>query len=473
MNHLSGKRVAPLVALLVIIFGIFGTLFFVSQDGSTPIPSPDNTDSVQAIAEVSTASATATVARATPLPPTPFDTETEYRYHRSQDELMVALYHIEAEAERSGWTAEAHIRAGNLWRDIGNPDRALPHWEAANTTEPSANLLRQIATTYINRSEWHIAWQRIQSLLELAPNDTWALYHGGMILAPYDPVTAYGYLGQVSGAGDEVQTAQQMLTVIADQTTSSDVILRIGGLLASAEEWSLAENAYQYAADFYYPFPEATAYVGLMRILQGKNGDASISEALFLNPNSALVNYVTGVYWRSAGEYAQSERALLTAIVLQPGNPTFFAELGNTYRAMGNPLEAETWLQTAVLISDNDPVIVNALNDFYIDSSTLPQVQTLVQIEDGEPADLSDASVISANGWAVHLSGDSEAGLAQIEEALALEPDNPRAQFDKARILIALDRTEEAIPVLTNLAEGDSVLAPAAQQVLDEQETDG
>ncbi|MEO1646580.1 MAG: hypothetical protein AAFR67_15420, partial [Chloroflexota bacterium] len=65
MNHLSGKRVAPLVALLVIIFGIFGTLFFVSQDGSTPIPSPDNTDSVQAIAEVSTASATATVARAT------------------------------------------------------------------------------------------------------------------------------------------------------------------------------------------------------------------------------------------------------------------------------------------------------------------------------------------------------------------------------------------------------------------------
>src|SRR5690606_28948989 len=108
----------------------------------------------------------------------------EYDFHRSRDELQVALYHIEAESALNGWTAQNHIRAGNLWRDMGNLGRALPHWEAANATEPNANLLRQIAEIYLERGEWGITWERIQTLLDLAPNDAWSLYTAGLLIAP-------------------------------------------------------------------------------------------------------------------------------------------------------------------------------------------------------------------------------------------------------------------------------------------------
>lgn len=458
MNTHRQKRATPFVALLVIILGIVVIIVSISLDipqyfiASTPQNDLSSETTSFAISD-----ATGDYA---PV--------TEYEFHRSRDELQVALYHIEAESTLNGWTAQNHIRAGNLWRDMGDLGRALPHWEAANASEPNANLLRQIAEIYLERGEWSIAWQRIQTLLNLAPNDTWSLYNGGLLLSPSDPTTAYGYLGQVAALGNSFsENAQTILDVIGESETNADIILRVGAELTALEEYSLAENAYQYAADLYYPFPEATAYVGLMRILQGKNGEAWISEAITLASTNADVQYITGVYWRSAGEYLLSEDALIEAVLLEPDNPTFYAELGNTYRGMGNRLDAEIWLQTAVIISDNNPIMIEALNSFYADDTflvTQPDIDNIPN--DGE----QDPSVLSANGWALYVSGDIDGGLVLIDQALAIQSDNPRALFDKARIFLETQRTSSAIPLLQQLANGNSVFAGPAQGLLDREQ---
>ena len=238
MNSRNRGRATPLIALLVIILGIltfvittsidFSQLFRRDINPTQITPEPTNTVIVPTIA--------------------PSDNQSEYDLHLSQRHYQVALYHLESDAAFNGWTVDAHIRAGNLRRDMGDTTRALPHWEAANANSPNANLLRQIAEIYIERGEWGTAWQRISTLLELAPNDAWSLYHAGLILAPSDPVTAFGYLGQVAALDNEFsETAQSVLDAIGDTQTNSDVILRVGASLASAEEWSLAENAHQYA----------------------------------------------------------------------------------------------------------------------------------------------------------------------------------------------------------------------------------
>lgn len=461
MNISNQRRVMPIIALLVIILGII-IFFALSLIDFSQFSTTDNT------AENLPTNIPNTVIPTTDIPDTnsEYSVIAEYEFHRSRDELQVALYHIEAESALNGWTAQNHIRAGNLWRDMGDLGRALPHWEASNTIEPSANLLRQIAEIYLERGEWGIAWERIQTLLDLAPNDIWSLYYGGLLIAPSDPITAYGYLGQVASSENTYTgNAQIILDIIVESVTNSDIILRVGAELTAIEEYSLAENAYQYASDLYYPFPEATAYVGLMRILQGKNGEAQISEALSLATNNADVQYIAGVYWRSAGEYLLSEETLIQAILLDPENPTFYAELGNTYRAMGNPLDAEVWLQTAVIISDNNPVMLEALESFYADEAfllTQPNTDT-----DSTTEDTLNPSVLSANGWALYVSGDIEGGLALIDQALALESDNPRALFDKARIFLDTEQISSAIPLLQQLANGTSVFAQPAQSLLD------
>ena len=75
--------------------------------------------------------------------------------------------------------------------------------------------------------------------------------------------------------------------------------------------------------------------------------------------------------------------------------------------------------------------------------------------------------MISANGWALHVKGDSVAGLAMVEQALDMDADNPRALFDKARILQETGRAEEARPILEQLAAGDSPFAAIAARLLE------
>ena len=455
MNFTRQTQVSLWMAVLVILLGIIALIIVASLN----IP--------QFITNDTSSQPTTNAQVVSPLL-VEYSPLAEYDLHRSRDELQVALYHIEAEGALDGWTAQNHIRAGNLWRDMGDLGRALLHWEAANAVEPNANLLRQIAEIYLERGEWGITWDRIQMLLDLAPNDAWSLYTAGLLIAPSDPISAYGYLGQVAAQDNSFsENAQIILDVIGESETNADIILRVGAELTAIEEYSLAENAYQYAADLYYPFPEATAYVGLMRILQGKNGEAWISEALAFDSTSATIQYIAGVYWRSAGEFLLSENALIEAVLLEPDNPTFYAELGNTYRAMGNPLDAEVWLQTAVIVSDNNPIMVDALNNFYADDTFLV---TQPSLENNTDNSEQDPSVISANGWAVYVSGDVEGGLALIDQALAIQVDNPRALFDKARIFLETDRVSSAIPLLQQLANGNSVFAGPAQGLLDREQ---
>ncbi|MGJ3240664.1 MAG: tetratricopeptide repeat protein [Anaerolineae bacterium] len=439
------QRAMPIIALLVILISSIVIVIMSNRSSiSDDAPQP-----------------TVTQPETTAIPSSP----AQSTFSNEREPLMIALYRLEAESARAGWTAQAHIRAGNLWRDMGDLGRALPHWESANADTDNANLIRQIADIYIERGEWGIAWQRIQTLLALAPTDAWALYHGGLILAPSDPFTAYGYLGQVAeGNTAYADTARILRDVIGEQSGSADMILQIGATLASAEEWSLAENSYQYAADVYYPFPEATAYVGVMRILQGKNGEAWITEALALADDNSEVHYLAGIYWRSAGEYARSEAQLVQAVLLEPENPTFHAELGNTYRTMGNMLDAEIWLQTAVRVSDEDPLMVEALNDFYTNEAILntqPIIRDAHNLADGQ-----DASVIAANAWALYLQDESETALTLIEQALRIDPTNARTLFDQARILLGLGRNEEAQAILEQLASGQSAFAGAAADIL-------
>ena len=111
------ERVAPLVALLVIILGLIFVFWgmpnlpdldiFVTPPTEAPVVS-EVTEQVD-------------VVTSTPAPPTatfvPINSANAYDVHRSRGEMQAALYHIEAQSLQDGWTAQNHIRAGNLWRE--------------------------------------------------------------------------------------------------------------------------------------------------------------------------------------------------------------------------------------------------------------------------------------------------------------------------------------------------------------------
>lgn len=462
MKPVLNGRAAPILALFVILAGAVLLL-----QPRSPQDSPAATSAALVVTLTPTPDVTVTAT----LPPssaTPsHSADSIFERRRLQGSLQAALYQIEAQALTAGWNEQLHIQAGNLWRDMGDTDRALPYWEAANQRVPNPLLLRQIAGIYLERGEWGLAYERIEQLLSLAPNDLWGLFYGALLLAPSDPLTAYGYLGRVAPLErDYASLALDLMGIIGGAQGDPILSLRVGAALATAGEYSLAENAFQYAASVYYPFAEAEAYTALMRVQQGKNGANAMNQAVAFAPESAVVRYIEGLYWRALRNFEQSQLAFIRAIRFDPGNALYYAELGSTYREAGDLNEAEIWLQSAVEISGKDPVIVAALERFYAEEALLLPDDYLAYLGE-QPARSDDPGIISARGWTMHVLGDSAAGLAQVEEALQADPQNPRALFDKARILLDTGRGAEAVPLLEQLAAGESAFAVLASRLLE------
>ncbi|MEP7290878.1 MAG: tetratricopeptide repeat protein [Chloroflexota bacterium] len=274
------------------------------------------------------------------------------------DRPMQALYQLEAQAARAGWTPENRRLAGDLWRSAGDLTQAVAYWE---TAEPTAPVLRDLAQAYIELQRWSNAESALQRLLPLLPpgasDRSWAQFQLGLIRAAYNPASARDLLRAAQPAyGDSVTTLLPLLEATDDPT-------RIGIALANAGLWSYAELAFSAAAD-----PLASAYAGLARDMQGKDGGAWIENALAFAPENPQVYFLHGLHLRLKFDFAGSLQAITQAVALDPENPALYAELGRAYQLSGDLVSAERWLKFAVTLDDNFQTL---LDSFYEDEATL------------------------------------------------------------------------------------------------------
>lgn len=377
-----------------------------------------------------------------------------------------ALYYVARLAADTGWTAALHRQAGDIWYEAGDTLRALPHYEAAAVNTEDDELLRRLGRLYLETGQPAKALTAVERLLLLKSADEWGQYQAGVLLAASDPRRARFYLQPVATHPVYGMVAAGVLRVLQTTPADSRQSFRVAAALARLKQYQYAEWAFQYAADLNYPFPEALAYAGWMRDIQGKDGSAAIAQALQLNPNSPDVWMVQGMHLRLRQDFAGSELALMKALTLDPQNPAIHAELGATYRATGQLEDAAYWLQSAVEVSDNAPALRDLLLQFYADEAYFLPDEALAQLSQHSGEQPNSPEVLSAYGWALHLTGDSALGLAKIDEALALDPNNARTLYDKARVLLEMNRPEEARPLLERVATGESPYADSAKAML-------
>lgn len=274
------------------------------------------------------------------------------------DRPIQAIYQLEAQAARTGWSAETRRLAGDLWRTAGDLRRAVAYWETAGA---DAAVLRDRAEAYIELQRWAEAQDVLKLLLETVPANstdrTWASFQLGLISAAYDPAAAAELLR--AAAGDYGDTVLRLLPVL-EATTDP---LRVGIALAEAELWSYAELIFSQADD-----PLATAYAGLARDIQGKDGGAQLDRALLLLPENPRVHFLHGLHLRLKFDFAGSLQAITRAVALDPENAALYAELGRAYQLMDDLSSAERWLKFAVEL---DSQFQSVLDAFYEDEASL------------------------------------------------------------------------------------------------------
>jgi tetratricopeptide (TPR) repeat protein len=371
---------------------------------------------------------------------------------------MQALYHVEA-AARAGWSPDLLRLAGDLWQEAGSEAQALPYWQAAAAARPGdTTLLRQIAQTSITQARWPDAADALERLLVAVPDDVWAHYQLGLIRAAYDPAAARVHL-QVAAptGGDPVVDA--LLAALDAPDESAPLGMRVGQALMSARLWGNAELAFRQAAAERAPYADALAYAALARLPQGKDAGTWAAQAVLLAPDSALAHYASGLSLRAAGDLAASRDALARAVTLAPTDPVYYAELGSLYQLSGDLAEAARWLTMAVSVSGGDELYQKALALFYAETGYPPPNAAALLTDDPD--------VRAQTAWALHLAGDTDAALAELDAVLAQASDSASALFYKAQIILARgDDRAAAAALLAQVAAQDSPFSVEARRIL-------
>jgi tetratricopeptide (TPR) repeat protein len=286
--------------------------------------------------------------------------------HIAAGRLPQARFQVEYLASTSGWTPGLHQTAAQLAQQMNDPTRAAAHIEAALALSPNNPvLLRALAEDAITLQRWPLAADTLRALAAVQPDDAWAFFHLGLILAAFDPAQAQAALDRASSQPLHAADVSALQPYLSGHDASAASAMQIGLKLAERELWPYAELAFTHAADLAPPFPEALAYAGFARDQQGKDGGSLIHQAAALAPGSAPVQFLLGLHQRAQGDSAGSLNTLRTAAQLDPLNPAYAAEVAEGFRQLGLPDEAETWLIRAVTLSNNDSRFVALLEAFY------------------------------------------------------------------------------------------------------------
>jgi tetratricopeptide (TPR) repeat protein len=266
------------------------------------------------------------------------------------------LYTVLTQAAETGWTADLRIQAAELYIALDDLNAALAHWEAALLLSPNDELLmRRTAELYIQRGRWPEALAAVRRLLGAVPDDGWGNLHLGMILSPSAPDEAADALRRAAQAG--VPPPDDLITVL--ETTRANqrgLALEIGAVFANASLYAYAERAFELAATLDVAArAEALASVGLMRGLQGKDGQRWIDEAVASAPESPQVHTAAGLYYRATGQHFESLQAFAAAVSAAPLDPELYAELARSYELLGDGISAAYWYSEAARIAPNNP----------------------------------------------------------------------------------------------------------------------
>ncbi len=376
---------------------------------------------------------------------------------------LYRLHYLGSQA--NGWTREQYQVAARFAARIGRPERSLNYQQAAFAQSPeNAALAIELAERYLEQQDWARAVQQLQRAAVLRPDDGWVKTQLGLILAPQDAGQALQYLRTASSWVGYDETVARLLPLLEMGGHDVGSTVQIGLIYGQAGLWAYAEHAFGIAAAM-EPLAEYTAYIGLAREMQGKSGRQWIDQAVRQAPDNALVQYIQGIFQRAQRDYQASVTSFTTALVLDPLNPAYYAEIGQTYREIGDVVNADYWLRQAVTVSNQDPQFEAILTQFY--QTAGPALAAVGVQPDGADDTLLDADAQAEIGWTLHRIGRPADAETAFGVALALEPDNIRVTYYRGRIALEQGDHQTARLMLEAVVARDVELVSEAQGLLD------
>ena len=370
-------------------------------------------------------------------------------------EAIAFLETAQARGSISAWgwiyLGMAYDQAGNLSAGMAAWQRALPLAEAFGNLGKAEQRLGDFPAAI---ADWRAS-------LAQEPDSAAGHYNLGLLLATTDPAAAYPELQQAASLNPDLQAPIESLHADMDLALLSEdrayQLVVAGRALAAAGYWDLAAEAFRNATAARGDYAEAWAWLGEACQHLGQEGGADIEKAVALDPNSALVQSLAGIYWQRQGQTGAALAAFRKAADLDPQNAAWQVALGSVYEQAGDLVSALDHYGQAVTLAPQDASTWKALAAFSVNNSVdvagtgFPAAQKLLALapDDWQARDLAGQATLDQGNrrdaeqqfliaiglapaqaaphlhlaWVYLLGGDLVSAQDQLFKAHSLDPD--------------------------------------------------
>jgi tetratricopeptide (TPR) repeat protein len=413
---------------------------------------------------------------------------TDLRQAQSAPSYLEAAHHYQSAAQRIPWRADLYELAGHeyyyakeysladaayqqafqhhaltaegwvAWGDVNylknDSGRGTEIWEQALAQpNPSEKLYSRLAQSYQEKKEYAKAAAYLQRYVSNHLEDASAHYRLGLLLTLSDPETATSELitaAQLNPDFDPVaQTLRSALNLASLNDSSSERLVIIGRGLGLVGEWELARAVFEESAKTDENNAEAWAWLAEAnqqtaeeeRIEQVREAAKEyLDRALSLNPNSAVVHALRGLYFQRTDNHREALIEFQAGATLQPDDPALYVSIGESYSKLGDLIRALEAYQYAANLVPKDASYWRLLaqfcgqNNVNIDNVGIPAAQRAVIIT-GENAEALDLL-----GWLLSLDARNVEAERTLLHALELDSENASAHFHLAMLYLQTDQ---------------------------------
>ena len=368
-----------------------------------------------------------TAAQRIPWRPALYELAGHAYYYAKEYSLADAMY--QKAYRRHGLSPQGWVAWGDVVYLNNDQKRAAEIWEQAlGQKDPSENLYSRLSQVYKENGEYAKAADALQRYVSLHAEDASAHYRLGLLLTLSDPNAALSELINASQLDPQfdpaVETLRSALNLAAINDSPSARFVLIGRGLALVQEWELARLQFESAIEADATNAEAWAWLGEAKQQAGEDGSAELEQAFQLDPNSATVRGLRGLYFQRVGNHRNALTEFQAAAVLDDQNPSWQVSIGETYSKLGDLILAKEAYQAAIDLAPEDPsywrllAIFCAQNNVNIQDVGISAAQKAVILSKG------DAPSRDVLGWLYLLNGQNEDAEKMLTRALELDPQN-------------------------------------------------
>ncbi|MCC6568537.1 MAG: tetratricopeptide repeat protein [Anaerolineales bacterium] len=373
-------------------------------------------------------------------------------FHERDFERADAMYLIAREKNAltpAGWAAWGDVNFLN-----GNTERAIEIWEQGlEQAEFLPGLYQRLAYAMQERGEFSLAADYFQAHLERYPDDATAHYRLGLLLTLTGSSSAWTELLAASQLdpqfGPPAETLRSALSLASLNDSPSQQFVILGAGLGLVNEWQLARAAFESAVQADESNAEAWAWLGEANQHTGAEGSEGLNRALQLNPNSAVVRGLRGLYFERVGNYSQALVEHQAAALLDAANPARYFSLGNAYALNGDLIRALETYQYATNLAPEDASAWRTLAEFcgrlgiHLNDIGIPAAQRAVALD---PKSSASEDTL---GWLWYLNEDFKIAERHLLTALELDAQNASAHLHLGMVYLQTNDRARAFEELT------------------------